>query len=129
MPLCRAEGIAVLQWSPLGRGFLSGKYKRNKKPSGVRFEKDQYMRSRYFRPEDFDVVERLAEVAREKDVSPAQMALAWLLAKEGVTSPIVGVTRVQQLEELVGALEIRATADDAKSLEEPYRPHPVLGHQ
>jgi aryl-alcohol dehydrogenase-like predicted oxidoreductase len=128
IPLCLEEGIPLMPWSPLARGFLTGRYQRNRKPSGKRFRKDRLMRERFFRPEDFDVVERLQEVAREKAVAPAQLALAWLLSKKAVASPIVGPTKVEQLEELVGALDVRLKQSDVKRLEEPYRPHPVLGH-
>jgi len=129
IPLCKAEGIAINPWSPLGRGFLSGKYRRGAEPASVRYEKDTLMGARYFKSEDFDVVERLEEVAHEKEVKPAQLALAWLLDKPEVTSPVVGPTNVEQLEELVEAVDIRLTADDKRRLEEPYRPHPVIGHE
>ena len=85
--------------------------------------------ARSFRPEDFDVVERLVEVAKEKGLKPAQVALAWLLSKQGVASPIIGPTRVEQLEELVQAVDVRLRSGEIKRLEEPYVPHPILGHQ
>jgi len=129
IPLCKDEGVPILPWSPLGRGFLTGRYRRRAKPSSVRYRKDRYLGSRYFRPEDFDVVERLEEVAGEKGVKPAQMALAWLLCKDAVASPIIGPTKVEQLEELVEATAIRMKSGEIKRLEEPYRPHPVLGHE
>jgi aryl-alcohol dehydrogenase (NADP+) len=122
MPLCREEGVALIPYSPLGRGFLSGKYKRGKKPSGKRYQKDPFMRTRYFRDSDFDVVERLEEVAKEKGVTSAQLALAWLLSKPEITSPIVGPTRVNQLDELIAAVDFTLTADERKRLEEPYVP-------
>ena len=128
IPLCRDEGIPLLPWSPLGRGFLTGKYRRRAKPATIRYKTDVYLSKRYFRPEDFDVVERLEEVAKEKGVRPAQLALAWLINKKGVASPIVGSTRIEQLEELVEAVDIHLNAGDMRRLEEPYRPHPVLGH-
>ena len=129
IPLCRDEEIPLLPWSPLGRGFLTGKYKRKSTPSSIRYEKDRYLKGRYFRPDDFDIVERLVDVAREKGVKPSQIALAWLLSKEGVASPIVGPTKVGQLEELVDAVDIHLKQADIRRLEEPYRPHPVLGHE
>jgi aryl-alcohol dehydrogenase (NADP+) len=129
IPLCRAEGIPLIPWSPLGRGFLTGRYKRKARPKNVRYRTDIYLSKRYFRPEDFDVVERLEEVAKEKGIKPAQLALAWLIHKKYVSSPIVGPTRVEQLEELVEAVDIRLKPNDMKRLEEPYRPHPVLGHE
>jgi aryl-alcohol dehydrogenase (NADP+) len=129
IPLCKEEGIPTLPWSPLGRGFLTGKYKRDVKPRSIRYKTDVYLNRRFFRPDDFDVLERLEVVAREKGVKPALLALAWLLRKDTVASPIIGPTRVEQLEELVDAVDIRLKSSDMKSLEEPYRPHPVLGHQ
>ncbi|MFI5404595.1 MAG: aldo/keto reductase [Candidatus Gagatemarchaeaceae archaeon] len=129
IPLCKEEGIPVLPWSPLGRGFLTGKYKRKSQPKSIRYRKDAYLGKRYFRPEDFDVLERLEEVAREKGVKQVQLALAWLVHKRAVASPIVGPTRVAQLEDLAEAVDIHLKSDDIKRLEEPYRPHPVLGHE
>jgi aryl-alcohol dehydrogenase (NADP+) len=129
IPLCRKEGIPILPWSPLGRGFLTGKYKRKAKPASVRYKADDLLGKRYFRPEDFDVVERLEEVAKEKRVKPAQIALAWLLHKNDVASPIIGPTKLEQLEELAEAVDIRLKPDEMKSLEEPYRPHRILGHE
>ena len=129
IPLCWAEGVPLLPWSPLGRGFLTGKYKRGVKPSSVRYKTDVYLSRRYFKSEDFDVVERLEEVAKEKALTPAQLALAWLINRQGVASPIIGPTRVDQLEELAEAADVRLKSKDVKRLEEPYRPHPVLGHE
>ncbi|HYC11667.1 MAG TPA: aldo/keto reductase [Nitrososphaerales archaeon] len=129
IPMCIAEGVAINPWSPLARGFLSGKYKRGAQPRTVRYQRDPWMSSRYFRPEDFDVAERLEEVAKEKGLKPSQLALAWILSKPGVVSPVVGPTSVAQLEELTSALDVLLTTDDTKRLEDPYRPHPVMGHE
>jgi len=96
IPLCIDEGVPIIPWSPLGRGFLTGKYKRKAKPATVRYKTDAYLSKRYFRPEDFDVAERLEEVAKEKGVKPAQLALAWLINKKDVASPIIGPTKVEQ---------------------------------
>lgn len=129
IPLCRAEGIPILPWSPLGRGFLTGKYRRRARPVSIRYKTDIYLERRYFRPEDFDVVERLEEVAKEKGVKPAPLALAWLINKKDVASPIIGPTKVGQLEELAAAADLHLKSGDMKRLEEPYRPHRVLGHE
>ncbi len=94
IPLCKDQGIGLLPWSPLARGFLTGRYKREKEPSTIRYRSDKYFAERFFRPEDFDVVERAKEVAREKGVSTSQIALAWLLHK-GVNAPIIGATKVE----------------------------------
>jgi 1-deoxyxylulose-5-phosphate synthase len=127
IPLCRDQGIALIPWSPLARGFLSGKYKRNEKPDGSRYKSDQLLPTRFFKSEDFDVVERATEVAKEKGVGTSQVALAWLLHKE-VTAPIIGATKVEHVEEAVAATELRLSDDDMKRLEEPYKMHPILGH-
>lgn len=129
IPLCMEDGVAIIPWSPLARGFLSGKYKRGRRPTALRYRKDSLMRERFFRPEDFDVVERLVEVAKQKGVRPSQVALAWLLSKEYVASPIVGPTSAKQLEELVEAVGVKLKSSDVKRLEEPYSPHRVLGHR
>jgi aryl-alcohol dehydrogenase (NADP+) len=127
IPLCRAQGIGIIPWSPLAKGFLSGKYKRGEEPSSKRFKTDELLGERFFRPEDFDVVERLEEVAKEKGVSPAQVAISWLLHK-GVTAPIVGPTKIEHVEEAVAAIDVKLTDDDIRRLEEPYKPHRVIGH-
>jgi aryl-alcohol dehydrogenase-like predicted oxidoreductase len=128
IPLCKEEGIALIPWSPLARGFLAGKYQRGKTPKAPRYEVDKYLSERYFKPEDFDVLDVVLELAKQKDATPAQISLAWLLHK-GVTSPIIGATKVEHVEEAVGALDIRLEADDVKRLEEGYTPHPIIGHQ
>jgi aryl-alcohol dehydrogenase-like predicted oxidoreductase len=129
IPLCRSEGIPILPWSPLGRGFLTGKYRRRAKPTSKRYRTDHLLGQRFFRPEDFDVVERLETVAKEKGAKPAQVALAWLISKKDVASPIIGPTGVGQLEELVEGADLSLKASDVKRLEEPYRPHRILGHE
>ena len=127
-PLCKDLGVATIPWSPLARGFLSGKYKRNEEPTGARVESDKLVKSRFFRQEDFDVVERVVEVANEKGVKPTQIALAWLFTKDYVTSPIIGATKADHLDQAVESLEIKLSDDDIKRLEEVYTPHPVIGH-
>jgi 1-deoxyxylulose-5-phosphate synthase len=127
IPLCKDQGIGLLPWSPLARGFLTGRYKRGKTPDSPRYRTDKYFAERFFRPEDFDVVERAEEVAREKGVSPAQVALAWLV-KKGVSAPIIGATKVEQLEEAVGALDVKLLDDEVNRLEAPYKTHRILGH-
>ncbi|RLG53936.1 MAG: aldo/keto reductase [Thermoproteota archaeon] len=127
IPLCKEEGIAIIPWSPLARGFLTGKYKRGEEPDSARYRSDRWLKERFFRPEDWDVLDALLEVAAEKGVPPAEVALAWLFEK-GVTAPIVGVTKVEHVEQAVESLEVRLTPDDVRRLEEPYKPHPVIGH-
>jgi aryl-alcohol dehydrogenase (NADP+) len=128
IPLCVSRGIGIIPWSPLARGFLSGKYSKEVTPRGNRYRKDAFLKKRFFKPQDFEVLAALLEVAKEKDVKPAQLALAWLLNKPGVTAPIVGVTKASQIRELADATEIGVTPDEMRRLEEPYRPLAVEGH-
>ncbi len=127
IPLCKDQGIALLPWSPLARGFLTGRYHRGKTADSARYRTDKYFAERFFRPEDFDVIERAEEIAREKDVTPSQIALAWLLHK-GVTAPIIGATKIEHITEAAESLKVHLSNDDMKRLEEPYKPHPILGH-
>jgi aryl-alcohol dehydrogenase-like predicted oxidoreductase len=127
IPLCKDQGIALLPWSPLGKGLLTGKYRRDEEPNTIRYKSDKFLQSRIVKSEDFDVIERVQEVAKEKGVRPAQIALAWLFHK-GVTAPIIGVTKVEHIEEAVAATEVRLTDDDLETLEEPYKPHPIIDH-
>ena len=126
IPLCKDQKIALLPWSPLARGFLTGRYKRGKTADSPRYRTDKYFAERFFQPEDFDVVERVEEVAKEKGVTPSQIALAWLLHK-GVCAPIIGATRVDHVEEAVSSLDVKLSADDMKRLEEKYKPHRIIG--
>lgn len=124
-PVYREEGIALIPWSALARGFLSGKYHRTESPESSRYRSDRWLSQRLFRL-DFDVLERAEEIAKEKDVPVAQLALSWLLHK-GMAAPIIGATKVEHVEDTVGAVELKLNDDDIKRLEEPYRPHIVMG--
>jgi aryl-alcohol dehydrogenase-like predicted oxidoreductase len=128
IPLCLDQGVGVIPWSPLARGFLTGTRTRSGERRTTRAETDRFTDSLYGRPEDFDVADRVAEVAAERGVPPAQLALAWLLHRPGVTAPIVGATKLEHLEDALAAAELDMSAEDMLRLEEPYVPHPVLGH-
>jgi len=128
IPLCKQEGIALIPWSPLARGFLTGKYKRGETPKTTRYEADQYLAGRYFKGEDFDELDVVESLAKQKGVTPAQIALSWLLHR-GVTAPIIGATKVEHIEEAVGSVEVKLDAEDMKRLEDGYKPHPIIGHQ
>ena len=128
MPLCRHEGIAVIPWSPLARGFLAGNRSAAEKGETLRAKTDDFAHKLYYQQADFNVVDRLAEIARKRGVSNAQIALSWLLHQPGVTSPIVGASKAQHLEEAIAAVEIKLSAEELAALAEPYRPHAVLGH-
>lgn len=128
LPLCRSEGIAVMPWSPLARGFLCG----GRAPGGgatVRAKTDFFARGMYYADTDFEVADRVAAVAADRGVAPAQVALAWLLRQPGVTSPIVGATRMAHLEQAVAALDLVLDDDECEALQAPYQPHRVLGHE
>ena len=129
IPLCRSEGIGLIPWSPLARGFLAGNRRRQDKGETTRARTDDFAHRLYYRDDDFKVVDRVAEVAKRRGVSNIQVALAWILAQPGVTAPIIGASKMEHLDENLKALDLKLTADEIKSLAEPYQPHPVLGHQ
>ena len=135
LPLCRAEGIGIIPWSPLARGFLAGNRERaagpDEKKGGetLRAKTDEYAQSLYYADSDFRVVDRVVETARARGVTPAQIALAWILRQPGVTAPIIGVTKIEQLDDAVAALDVALDDEECGRLGEPYVPHPVLGHQ
>jgi len=128
MPLCISEGVGVIPWSPLARGFLAGNRKRGDHGATTRERTDAYAHGLYYEESDYVVADRTADVARDKGLAPAQIALAWLLAQPGITAPIVGASRMEHLEQAVNAIEIRLSADERKQLEDPYVPHRTLGH-
>jgi len=123
LPLCAEEGIAVIPWSPLARGFLAGNRTRQNWGETLRAKTDDYGQRLYYQERDFDVVERVREVAKRKAVEPIQIALAWLLSKPAVTAPIVGVSKPGQLASLLGAFEVSLDAEEVRLVEECYRPH------
>ncbi len=127
MPLCRAEGIGVIPWSPLARGFLAGNRRPADRGDTVRAKTDDIAHE-YYGESDFAIADRAAELAKRRGVTPAQVALAWLLAKPGVTSPIVGASKLPQLDEAVAASELRLDAGEMTFLEEHYQPHRIIGH-
>ena len=127
LPLCRAEGIGVIPWSPLARGFLAGNRKRGQKDATPRDRHDDYGHGLYYQDADYDVADRVVELAAAKGVRPIQVALAWVLRQPGVAAPIVGATKLEQLDQLVEGTAVRLTDDEALAVEECYRPHPVLG--
>jgi aryl-alcohol dehydrogenase-like predicted oxidoreductase len=127
LPLCIAEGIGVIPWSPLARGFLAGNTDRGGEDLTIRARTDPFSHGLYYRDEDFAVLERVVLVSDQRGISLAQVALAWLLGQPGVTSPIVGASKMHHLDEAVGALELSLSDDEMTLLEETYRPHPTLG--
>jgi len=128
LPLCRAEGIGVIPWSPLARGFLTGNRSRGGGGETTRAKTDDFAAEMYYQDADFTVADRAMDLAKQRGVSAAQIALAWLLHQPGVTAPIIGASKMYQLEEAVAALEIKLSTEERVLLEEPYQPHRVLGH-
>lgn len=129
LPLCRDQGVGVIPWSPLARGFLAGNRTREAEDPTTRAKSDEFAKGMYYESHDFDVVEAVVAIAEEKGYSPAQIALAWLLHKPGVTAPIIGATKMYQLEEAAAAVAISLTDEEIERIEAPYKPHGILGHQ
>ena len=130
LPLCRAEGVGIIPWSPLARGFLAGTRKPESEAWGTtdRAKSDGFAHKLYYAETDFQIVERVTVLAARREVTPAQIALAWLVRQPGVTAPIVGVSKIDQLDQLVAALDVELDDGECTRLEELYTPHAVLGH-
>lgn len=128
IPLCRAEGIAIIPWSPLARGFLAGNRTPDRSGETTRARTDTFAHTMYYQENDFAIADRVVELAKRRGVAPAQIALAWLLHQPGITAPIIGASKMAHLEQAVAALDIQLSAEERTYLEELYRPHPVLGH-
>lgn len=125
LPLCRAEGVAIVPWSPLARGFLA---RSRDQVATVRSGSDAFAQSLYYTEDDYRVVDAVTSLAHHRGVPQAQVALSWLLHQPGVTAPIVGATRMSHLDQAVEALDVALTPEECAALETPYRPHRVLGH-
>lgn len=128
IPLCKEEGIGIIPWGPLAKGFLTGKYKRGEIPKATRYESEKILREGFFKPGDFDIVEEVVAVAKEKGVTPVQVAIAWLLHK-GVTAAIVGCSKVEHVENAVAAIDLKLNTSEMERLEAKYKPHQIIGHE
>jgi aryl-alcohol dehydrogenase (NADP+) len=130
IPLCRDQGVALIPWSPLARGFLAGNRGREDKAGGAtaRAQSDSIAQSYYYRDSDFAIVERLKALASERGVSAATLAYAWLLNQPGVTAPIIGASKLPQLDDAAAAVDLRLSPHELDTLAQGYEPHPVLGH-
>jgi aryl-alcohol dehydrogenase (NADP+) len=124
IPLCRAERVGVIPWSPLARGLLTG----NRKAGTIRAQADDYAHKLYTQEADNRVVDCVEQVAHNRGVPPAQIALAWLLHKPGITAPIIGASKPLHLEDAAAAVELKLSSEEISTLESVYVPHPVLGH-
>jgi aryl-alcohol dehydrogenase (NADP+) len=123
-PLCRAERVGMLPWSPLARGLLAG----SRRSGTLRAQTDDYAHKLYTREADEKVIDAVAAIAKQRGVPPAQVALAWLLHQPGVTAPIVGASKMNHLEDAVAAVQVKLSKEEMERLELVYVPHPVLGH-
>ncbi len=128
LPLCREEGIGVIPWSPLARGFVAGNRRPEDLGDTVRSRTDDFSHKLYYQPSDFTIVDRIGEVARARGISNARVALAWMLTKPDVTAPIIGASKMGHLEDLVAALDVRLEESEIRRIEECYQPHSIRGH-
>ncbi len=126
IPCCIDQGVGLIPWSPIARGFLGRK--RGSSDETVRAKTDQYAHDMYYRDEDFSVAERAQQVAEQRGVTPSQIALAWMLNKAHITAPIIGSSKMEHLEQAIAALDVQLSPEEIIRLEEPYQPHPILGH-
>jgi aryl-alcohol dehydrogenase (NADP+) len=128
IPQCIDQGVGLIPWSPLARGFLAGN--RNKEHGGetARAKTDDYAKKMYYQDDDFAVAARVTEVAKARGLSNTQVALAWMLEKPGITAPIIGASKLHHLDEALSAVYLKLSEDEIKKLEEPYKPHVILGH-
>jgi aryl-alcohol dehydrogenase (NADP+) len=129
-PLCIDQGVALIPWSPLARGFFAG----NRTPEAgtqatKRAQTDEFAQRNYFHENDFAVAAAVEKIAKQRGVSPTQVACAWILQAPGVTAPIIGATKIPHLKELFAAVDIKLSAEEVAAVEEPYQPHPILGHE
>ena len=129
IPLCIDEGVGLIPWSPLARGFFAGNRKPDSSEDTTRAKTDAFAQRFYFQDNDFEIAEAASKVAKEYGVSATQIALAWILQAPGITAPIIGVTKTPHLREIIDAVEIKLSAEAVAQLEKPYRPHPILGHE
>src|SRR5579863_4454572 len=127
IPLCVDQGVGLIPWSPLARGFLTGTRHRDG-GSTTRSQVDTFAKDMYYSEDDFQVADAVAAVAKQRGVSAAQVACAWVLQAPGVTAPIIGATKTQHLKDLIASVDLKLNPDEVAALEKPYKPHKVLGH-
>lgn len=128
IPQCLDQGIGIMPWSPLARGLLAGTRERTVEHRTLRSGSDPLADDMYD-DADFDVVDAVVTIANERGLPPAQIAIAWLLRKPGVTAPIVGATKLQHLGDAVAAVDVELSEEEVARLEAPYRPHAIIGHE
>ncbi len=128
IPLCKDQGIGLIPWSPMARGFFAGNRKRGGGGETRRAQNDPFANELYFREQDFVMAERADQVAKVRGLTASQIALAWVLNKPHITAPIIGSSKIEHLDQAIAALDIKLSEEEIKRLEEPYQPHPILGH-
>jgi aryl-alcohol dehydrogenase (NADP+) len=128
IPLCRDQGIAIIPWSPLARGFLAGSRRRQDWGETARAKSDELAHAMYYQDSDFAVVDAVTEIASRRGVPNARVALAWILSRNGITAPIVGASKMNHLEDAIAATSLKLSDEEIKALSKPYTPHRVLGH-
>ncbi len=128
IPLCLDQGLGLIPWSPMARGFFAGNRSEAGKGETARSRSDPFADSMYFRKNDHEILEQVTQTARERGMTGPQIALAWLLNKPHISAPIIGATKMEHLEQALAALDIRLEEAEIRRLEEAYQPHPVLGH-
>jgi aryl-alcohol dehydrogenase-like predicted oxidoreductase len=128
IPLCIDQGIGLIPWSPMARGFFAGDRKRGGGGGTTRANSDPFANDLYFREEDFTVADCAADIAKERSATASQVALAWVLSKPYISAPIIGATKMDHLDQAIAALDLKLSEEEIKRLEGPYKPHPVLGH-
>jgi len=130
IPLCVDQGVGLIPWSPLARGFLEGDRKRERGEGPTkRAQTDQMQKDMYFHDNDFEIAKVAQKVAKDHGVTPTQIACAWILQAPGVTAPIIGATKTHHVKQIFEAVDIKLSAEEVNELEKPYRPHPIIGHE
>jgi aryl-alcohol dehydrogenase-like predicted oxidoreductase len=127
IPLCQDQKIGIIPWSPLARGLLTGNRSKERNET-LRARTDEFGKTLYKNDSDFDIIDRVEKLASQYQVPAARVALAWMLSKPYITSPIIGASKPGHIEDAVAAIELKLTAEDLRFLEELYQPHPVMGH-
>jgi aryl-alcohol dehydrogenase (NADP+) len=128
IPLCLDQGVGLIPWSPMARGFFAGNRSKGGGGDTLRSQSDPFANKLYFRDEDFNVAERASEIGVQHNASGSQVALAWILSKTHITAPIIGASKMEHLDQAIAALDIKLSEQEINQLEQPYQPHPVLGH-
>ena len=128
IPLCVDQGIGLIPWSPMARGFFAGNRKRGGGGETTRAKSDAFANQLYFREEDFVIAERTADVAKSHNATASQIALAWVLSKPYIAAPIIGSSKIEHLDQAIAALDIKLSEEEVRQLEQSYQPHPILGH-